>query len=761
MAGMYYLLFLALCVVVGTLTALPYALFIISLGALLLLCGHRYCTHFNLQKSLLICAALACFMYGSAWVYWQVQQRLPLEHDKIEIQLQGVITQIDQQPSLQRLHLKLQPLAKSPQTVQKLRQLRLNYYQTEPMLAEQDVVEFTAVLRSPHALLNGLAFDYEAWLLGQGIDATGYIKQLTVLRPASTASVRTRLLQHWQQTTEAKQWPWLAGLVFGEQDSFDDAQWQLAKETGTLHLLVVSGMHLGLLVLLLLLLWGGLLRAYALLSRRTSRFILWWRTGFLLLGSAAYLWLAGAGIALQRAWIMLAVVLLLLNIRHRLNWLAAIACAALLVLLVNPMVWLSAGFMYSFTAVFTLLLFFNGRTSNRLEALWLPQWVIFLSMLPMLLWWQQSVSFIQLLANLLAIPWLTLVLMPLTLLTLLLPDVGQGELLVMAGECFWQWLAWVDGIPLSKLNYLPKYTLLLWLVWLLVLRSGVSYWLATIMLSVVLVVVFTQSATQQEQAIMLDVGQGQSLAFATQKHSLVYDSGPFMGSFDSGDSIVKPVLHSLGVNKIDRLVISHQDNDHAGGTAALLKAFSVGSWWGGEPLKDVPDGMQLCDSVGADWQKLDSNLLYRYLKVDKNAWKYLPDNHNNRSCVLQLQWHKKIFLLVGDIDKAVEYQLLRQYGESLKSDVLVLAHHGSKTSSSDVFLKAVNPEQAWISAGFNNRFYHPAAEVLERLQALGIPWLNTAEQGQIRMSSSGRVHTMRQSWQPPWRNTFSSEQKAD
>lgn len=759
MAVFYSLLFLSLCLILGTLSQLALTLTVVSV--VIVIVGGLYWRNFHRFYLIIALLGLGCFAYGSSWVYWQVAHRLPLEKDKVELQLQGIVTQVKQQQRSQRLHIQLLSNSNNTAIAQRLRQVRLNYYQTESILAEQDVVEFVAVLRSPHALLNGLAFDYEAWLLGQGIDATGYIKQLTVLRPASTASVRTRLLEYWQQTTEVKQWPWLAGLVFGEQDAFDDAQWQLAKETGTLHLLVVSGMHMGLLVLLLLLLWGGLLRAYALLSRRTSRFILWWRTGFLLLGSAIYLWLAGAGIALQRAWLMLAVVLLLLNIRHRFNWLTAIACAALLVLLVNPMVWLSAGFMYSFTAVFTLLLFFNGRTSNRLEALWLPQWVIFLSMLPMLLWWQQSVSFTQLLANLLAIPWLTLVLMPLTLLTLLLPDVGQGELLVMAGECFWQWLAWVDGIPLSKLTYLPKYSLLLWFAWLLVLRSGVSYWLATTTVAAVLAVVFTQPAPQQAQAIMLDVGQGQSLVFSTAKHSLVYDSGPFMGDFDSGESIVKPVLHSLGINKIDRLVISHQDNDHAGGTAALLKAFPVGSWWGGEPLKNVPDGMQLCDSVDTAWQKLDSNFLYRYLNINKNAWKYLPDNHNNRSCVLQLQWHKKIFLLVGDIDKAIEYQLLRQYGESLKSDILVLAHHGSKTSSSEVFLKAVKPEQVWISAGFNNRFNHPATEVIERLEALNIAWLNTAEQGQIRMDSSGKIHTMRQNWQPPWRNSSSSKWKAE
>lgn len=758
MAVFYTLLGLSLCLLLGTVSQ-PVSLFLVIpllLIALLIFKQRRLPKRYSVVSFL----AVISFSYGCLWVQWSLAKRLPLAQDKAEMQLRGQIIKVERQQLLQRVYIQLQQSNNADVAV-KLRQVRLNYYQQEPQLSERDIIFFTAVLRSPHALLNGLAFDYEAWLLGQGIDATGYIKSLTVIEKAERSSLRTRLLEHWQEKMPAEQWPWLAGLVFGEQDAFDNAQWQLAKDTGTLHLLVVSGMHMGLIVLLLLLLWGVLLRCYALLWRHSSRHLVLLRSIFLLSGAAGYLWLAGAGIALQRAWLMLAVAVLLLNIRQQFNWLNAIACAVLVVLLVNPLAWLSAGFMYSFAAVLALLLFFNGRKSNKLEALWLPQWVVFLALLPLFLFWQQPVSLLQLLANMLAIPWFTLVLMPLTLSTLLLPDFGQGTWLVEAGNWFWQWLDFITNIPLSRLNYLPSSMLFVWLLWLLVLRSGVNYWLARAAVITVLLVVFCVPATQQNKALMLDVGQGQSLVFTSKEHSLVYDSGPFMGEFDSGEAIVKPVLHSLGVNHIDHLVISHQDNDHAGGTAALLRSFPVHSWWGGEPLTDVPSGMHLCSEANNNWQTLDLNLLYRYLNVSKEARQYLPSNHNNHSCVLQLQWYQHTFLLVGDISKAVEYQLIREFGEGLRSDILVLAHHGSKTSSSEIFLTTVKPSEVWVSAGFKNRFNHPAAEVVERLQQLSIPWKNTAEVGQIRMNADGTIHTLRQNWQPPWRNLDSSLLKDD
>lgn len=685
------------------------------------------------------------------------KHRLSLANDKQQVELKLRIEQAEQQALMQKLSVTV--LAESElaaQSLPQLRHLRLNYYQKQPLLQVGDSINAQVVLRSPRNLSNGLAFDYEAWLLQQRIDATGYIKTIEQHTKADTSPFRQQILTHYRQQLSAQAWPWVAGLLFGEQEAFNDWQWQLAKSTGTLHLLVVSGMHLGLLVVLAFILWGLLARLLAILFKRSFRHMALWRSLFVFTLTAGYLWLAGSGVALQRAWLMLGVALIIYNIRAHLNWLLMFALAILGVLIVNPLIWMAAGFQYSFLAVLSLLVFFAQRKNGKIEAFWLPQIVVFMALLPVFIYWQQPVSLMQCLANLLAIPWLTFVLMPLTVTTIMFPDIGQQKGLVWAGEQFWRWLQIVEFIPLSKLIYLPKISAFLWPVWLWLLLRGQGYFFARLTLFLVVFVVFTQPTKQQAQATLLDVGQGQSLVFSSEQHALVYDSGPFMGAFDSGEAIVTPVLRKLGIKQIDTLIISHQDNDHAGGTQALLNNFVVGDFYSGEPLDKLSRQPYLCEQLSSRWHVLDSQLMYRVLNINPQAWQYLPDTHNNHSCVVQVRWFEHTFLLVGDIAKPVEYQLIRDFDKELKSDVLVLAHHGSKSSSSAVFLEKVNPKAVWISAGYNNRFQHPAPEVLAILEKLKIPWYNSADLGRLWLTETvdknGNPQSQRLKWQPSWRN---------
>lgn len=745
----HYLLLTAIAVVVGTLCEFQFVVAI--LVSLLVLAGVMRA--FNIKCAVLLLLWGICFLYGHLWLQSSLSHRLPLTQDKHQAELFLQVVAVEMQPQIQKLTVRV--LSESnlkEQQLPELRYLRLNYYQTQPQLFPQQKINAQVLLRSPHNLSNGLAFDYEAWLLMQQVDATGYIKSLNVLSFNPELSFRSQIIEYCRQQIPTEQWPWVAGLVFGEQDAFSDEQWQLAKVTGTLHLLVVSGLHMGIMVLLCLVVWGVCIRLINLILRRGIRQHVLWRSVFLVSISLGYLWLAGAGIALQRAWIMLLVAVLLYSSRLQLNWLVAISTALLIVLIVNPLIWLSAGFAYSFMAVLALLLFFQHRKSNKLEALWLPQVIVFLALFPIFVYWQQPVSLMQCLANLLAIPWLSLVLMPLTLLVMFMPDIGQQHLLILAGDLFWWWLNYLSNIPLSKVVFLPKITWLIWPLWVLVLLRGQNYFIARLVVLVVMAVVFTQQSEHRVQASMLDVGQGQALIFTTSKQSLVYDTGPFMGNFDSGEAIVRPALQQLGVRRLDALIVSHQDNDHSGGTQTLLEVFDAVQYLGGEPLADIKRPIQFCEESSSAWQVLDEFLLYRYLKIPEKAWEYLPSSHNNRSCIIQLSWYGITFLLTGDIAKPIEYELIRNYGSELKSDILVLAHHGSRYSSSEVFLRQVAPNQAWISSGFNNRFNHPSEEVLQRLEKLGIPWLNTAESGRIWLDILGNTHTQREKWQPPWRN---------
>lgn len=745
-----YLLSTAVFIAIGTLLTPVQA----GICGGLLLCFSYLCAWYfkhchGFKVALLLVVGL---LYGSVWLQLELRHRLPSAQDKHSAELRLEVLELETQSLFVRVHAQVKtPQAElSAQQLPPLRRVRLNLYNNSGNLALGDIVLTKAVLRSPRNLANGLPFDYEAWVLSQGIDATGYIQSFTV-ESSAPAPLRQRILQYAMQQQDVQVWPWLAGLVFGEQGAFSSEQWRLAKDTGTLHLLVVSGMHLGLVVLIGLAAWALLVRLWALLAGHSITHLAEWRALFLISLTLVYVWLAGMGVALLRAWLMLAFILVLHNSRLRLNWLTAIAWAALALLLANPLVWLSAGFSYSFAAVAALLVFYQQRQSSWLEGLWRPQWVVFLTLLPLFLYWQQPVSLIQCLANLLAIPWLSLVLMPLSLLILVFPHPELNSLLLWAGDLFWQWLTLVNNIPLSKVVHLPAVVLFIWPLWLLLLRQGIRFLPRALMLALVLGAAFQYQGQVEAKAIMLDVGQGLALIFSSPESTLVYDAGPAMGAFDSGDSIVFPSLTRLGVRQLNTLVVSHGDNDHAGGAQALLANLPVSELMLGHKMERFEQPAALCQERSALWRAYSQQFLYRYLVINENSWNRIAKNTNNQSCVLQLSWYGQRFLLVGDIGKEVEFELIRQYGNELQSDILVLSHHGSKTSSSAAFLKTVQPKEAWISTGFNNRFNHPAPEVLARLQDQGIRWRNTANAGAVWMLSSGQIRQMRQGWQPPWR----------
>ena len=749
----FYLLLSAVSIALGTYLPLPQLVFFYILTFLLLVVSYRI-KHLAHRRWPMLLIMVVGTVYGSGWVHWQLAHRLPLEYDKTEVDLTLLVVENKEQGYVQKLQV--EPLSSSKwlaeQGMPNLRNLRVSLYRANESLLPGAVIDAKVMLRSPRNIENGLAFDYEAWLLSKKVDATGYIKEYTLVSYGSP-TLRSQFIQSQQQRLPTYAWHWISGLILGEQDSFSPQQWQLAKRTGTLHLLVVSGLHMGLILLLLVLLWRTFQRLLSFILKRNIPNLLIWQQGFLIAGGAGYLWLAGSGVALQRSWLMFTALILINGTRFKLNWMTTVASALLLVIILNPLAWVSAGFAYSFAAVLTLLVFYNGRKSTLLESSWLPQWVIFVALIPIFILWNQPVSVSHLLANIIAIPYVTLVLIPLSLLTLFVPADLLAELLSVAGSVYWEIISQIDFIPLSRLIVLPNISLILWPLLLWLLRRGVSYLLAAGVIISVMIILFTVPAKNFPVAMMVDVGQGQSVFFNSDMHTLLYDTGPFMGSFDTGESIITPVLNKHAVSDIDVLIVSHNDNDHAGGTESIINNFLTSEIYSGQSLAHTGQDYHLCSMEPARWQVLTPDILYRYLSLNDTAWSRLPDNNNNRSCVVQVEWFGNRFLLTGDISKAVEYDLIRQYGKELASDILVVSHHGSDTSSSKIFLQTVAPRQAWISAGFNNAFNHPTKQVIDRLEQLNIDWLNTADKGAIVLTQQGSVKTMRDGLQPAWRQS--------
>lgn len=708
------------------------------------------CTRYQRTAWLCLVAALA-LIYSQLWLQQQLAHRLALAQDGVRVTLQVQISAVREDRHSVRLRAKVLPSSElSRQQLPELRYVQLSWYQTDHRPEVGSRYQVQAKLRSPRGFANGLAFDYEAWLMGEQIDASGYIREASLL--ASTQPSWRQQLLNWAKARQSEEgWRWLAGLIIGEQTAFSEPQWALAKRTGTLHLLVVSGMHLAFVVLLALALWQLCLRSLRMLSKRNLHHVALWRALFVLSLAWGYLWLANFGVALVRAWWMLAVVMLLNTTRLRMNWSLALVFALCLVLLVNPLAWLSPGFAYSFAAVAALLLFFTGRRSSVWSSLWQPQLVIFAVLLPLFMFWTQMVSPMQIVANWLSIPWVNLLLLPVALLNLLWATPVLDRLLVELGQGFWWGLSSLVAQPWPELISIPLSFALLWLVWLWLWRQGVTFRLLLPCAMLLCFVLFARTLPYRSQALMLDVGQGQALIFTTKNSALGYDAGPQIGEgFDTGDALVRPALFRLGVKQLDTLIVSHNDRDHAGGALSLMETFSPNTLWVGQPLPLAVE-QRLCQHAPADWQWLDEALAYRIFNLPDALWLSLKDNDNNRSCVVQVDWYGKRFLLPGDIDASVEQALVQHHAQELRSEVLVLSHHGSRTSSSRRFLEQVAPREVWISAGFHNSYGHPSKQVVARLQQLAIPWRNTAEAGAIGMDWAGQVRSQREGWQPPWR----------
>ena len=417
------------------------------------------------------------------------------------------------------------------------------------------------------------------------------------------------------------------------------------------------------------------------------------------------------------------------------------------VLIVEPLASLRAGFWLSFGAVAVLIFTFSGRLGAwGWRAMWLrPQGLIALGLFPVLWVLDLPISLIGPLANLMAVPWISLAVLPTALLgTLLLPVPWLGEsLLWVSGglidllvECL-SLLADLSTpwLPVS----VPVYLWLLCAVGVLILLLPAGFVLRPLGWPLVLLALFAPREPiphGQVEVLQLDVGQGLAIALRTRNHTLLYDAGPKFGNLDQGERVVVPVLRSLGVGELDLMLLSHADSDHAGGALAVQRGVSVARVIGG----DVPG---LAEQLQA--QPCISGETWEWDGVRFALWQWAgASDSNQKSCVLQVQAGDERLLLTGDIDAKAERELLKS-PLGVPTRWLQAPHHGSKTSSSMVFLKALAPEIVLISRGHGNSFGHPHPQVMARYQALGVQVLDSAEQGAVkfRLGASAKAESMR------------------
>ncbi|MGR3983700.1 MAG: DNA internalization-related competence protein ComEC/Rec2 [Gammaproteobacteria bacterium] len=641
--------------------------------------------------------------------------------------------------------------------------IRLRFFQTQPQILSGQRWRFTARLKRARGFSNpGAHFNYETYLFHHRIRASGYVRArpppLLLAPPGEFApsAFRQRVAAFIRETLgEGRRAGLVTALSVGLRSDMRAHDWEVLTRTGTIHLVAISGLHIGLVSALMLLLgnWCWRFAGALPLHLPAPKF------GVLagLLAGLVYALLAGMTIPTQRAACMLAVVALALFFQRRPFGGETLLLALTVVLAVDPLAPLAGGFWLSFGAVAVLVLSAARARAHpapphnalaqppgiaqhaaRHFRLWASvQGVLFIGMAPLLLALFQRISLAAPLANLIAIPLVGLAAVPLALLGLLLYALGLEPAAAFAlGASHWvleklwwflealaamPWSVWWQPAP--PWWALPPAALGVCLLLsrrALPARATGFLWLLPLFFPAQ-----TAPGAGEFRYTMLEVGNGLASVVQTQNRFLVYDAGPrYRSGFDSGAAVVAPFLRMRGADAIDALVVSHGDNDHSGGRGALLGQFKVGEVFTGAP-ELMPAARRCAAGQRWTWDGVEFAMLWPPPESALSG--------NDASCVLKITSRFGSLLLSGDIGARAEAALAAS-AAPLAVDVLQAPHHGSKTSSTKRFLRRVRPSIALASAGYLNRYGHPHRVVRARYARDGIPLRTTAEEGALSVS---------------------------
>ena len=700
---------------------------------------------------------LAALLAGIFWLGLRaeplLQQRLPAAVEGRDLVLEGVVEGLPRRMERgSRFRFRVERASFRGRTVAVPRRVLLRaYHEWKPAWRPGDRWRLTARLKRPRGFQNPGGLDYEAYLFRQGLRARGYVRRWPP--PEYLGPARGHAVDRLRQKLGARVRQHLGGrplaglltaLATGDRQGIVLDQWRLLQATGTSHLMAISGLHIGLVAGLTFLLAS---RLWALPGTPVLRWPAPVAGAVAAMAAAAgYAALAGFAIPTQRALIMLAVVMAAVLARRRLLASNVLALALLAVLLHDPLAVMDAGFWLSFGAVALIGFVLLGRSGEgRWRRFGRVQWGLSLGLFPLLLFFFQQASLVAPLANLVMVPVFALFVVPATLLgalalLILPPAVAVLPLQAALGalEALWPWLEWIGRQDLSLWRGAtpPWWALLCAAAGTLLLlapRGWPGRWPGVIWLLPLFLWRPPAPAQGELWFTLLDVGQGLAAVVRTAGHTLVYDTGPrFSPRFDTGRSVLVPYLRTRGVERIDTLIVSHGDNDHMGGAASLRALLPVG-----RVLSSVParlKGARPC-RAGERWRW--DGVEFEILNPDPAGPSWL--NGNNRSCVLQIRSAYGRVLLPGDIEAETELRLVREQGAGLASELLVVPHHGSRTSSTDRFLDRVDPRLAFLPVGYRNRYRHPHPTVRARYARRGVKLYSSPAHGalEVRMTPQG------------------------
>ncbi len=689
--------------------------------------------------------------WGAAGLLWALlwsepppAAQLPVELQGVDLQAVGWVASIPAhaQRSL-RFQFTVDSLTAGATALPWQGKLRLSWYEPLPALQVGDRWALTVRLHRPRQLANPGSADQARWLFSNRIAALGYVRRQPepqLLQAAARYPLdrfRQQLAERFAALLPSNPYRGiLTALAIGDEQAIRPEQWDILTRTGTGHLISVSGLHIGMVAALVFLVvrtgWSRLPR----LAQRWPAA----KAGALLalLAAAAYALLAGFSLPTQRALVMLAVALFALFAQRAVVPSRILALALWVVLLADPEAPLSYGFWLSFGAVAAILYAIAGRRLEQPLREWLRlQLAITLALLPATLILFQQIPLLSPIANLVAIPWSNITVVPLTLLAALAGGISeplQSGLLQLAAltlQWLWDFLVWLSRSPWALLHFPapPWWTLGFALPGLLLLlgpRGWPARWLGGVLLLPVVFLPRAVPAAGEFWFTLLDVGKGLATVIATRHHVLVYDTGPRRDNFDTGRSVLVPYLWQQGIGQVDRLVVSHADRAHMGGTRALLERLPVKSVFT-PSLRAAPiEGAEPCQA-GLEWHW--DEVHFQVLHPPPGA---LGDDDG--SCVL-LVTGKQRLLLPGDIGATTATALAQTYGAALTAEVLVAPHQGARPAFSPAFVAAVQPQYVLLS----NEFRTPAAAqaAAAPYQQAGAVVLDTTTEGAISFHLDG------------------------
>lgn len=748
-------------ILVGYLPELPSFVFISSLVIAVILAA----IFLREKISAFICLlALAVgVLYGTVAGHHLLNNQLPFELAERDLIIEGQVIDLPQENNRRQLFTLRVSKAYSPYDATTFyehfpQKINISSYSDVRVKTGEHWL-LRVKLKRPRGFVNPGGFDYQASLLRRGVGATGYIREgehrLLLPQPSFSLDVLRYQLRDWLVTSShSEQKGILIALLVGDTSLVEKTQWGEMIKTGTNHLIAISGLHLGFFAIVGFFMGNLLGRVVQLVWYRYPSMMFGYVCSILL--TVFYSVLAGLNIPTIRTLIMLAAIQLamlwLRNLRARDTLFIALA----LVLLYDPLAAFDMGFWLSFGAVAMLIFCFSGRVAQGHESVVhriyvkpvkvfiKSQWVMFIGLLVPLALLIHTSSLLAPPANFLAIPVITFFVVPCLILAALCHFMFSGLEGFFLGcaeagmSVVHEWLNYLLMAGAGKLNPVitlnPQAIILAAVsVFVILLPRGLSKkYIGGIGLLFAFIIPLKK--LPELQLLTFDVGQGTAVLIRTPHHQLLYDTGPlYTENFDAGSGIIVPYLQGQGLQHLDKIVVSHNDQDHSGGLSGVLAAITADELWLGEPekyhrqLNDPP--VDNCHTQ-SPWQWDGVNFRFITWPITATA------KANNHSCVLFIEYRGHSILLTGDIEKEAEQILLAQ-NSLAPVDILLAPHHGSHTSSTIAFVNQLQPRTVIYSAGYHNQHGHPHQDVQDRYAQAGSHALNTAYSGAVEFVWNG------------------------